>query len=117
MELGVTAIDPRTFFRRWRRGGGSFFLRDAGAGSAGGCLQGLPTAFVEQILAVVGVPVILQRQVPPVQVVHVLEGFSSSTECGPSCCAARTVEIPQVQLLEQGCGLARCGATTVVDVP
>ena len=47
--------------------------------AAGGGLQGLlpagkdSTAFVEQIPAVVYVPVILQRQVPAVQVVHVLE--------------------------------------------
>ena len=81
MELEVSAIDPKTIYGGGPAGEGSWiFFKGWGRVEAGGGLQGvLPagqgaTAFVEQILAVVYVPMILQRQVPAVQVVHVLEG-------------------------------------------
>ena len=60
---------------------------------AGGGLQGLgqgSTVFVEQILAVVYVPVILQRQVPAVQVVHVLE-------VAPDSVHRQSADLPVVQ--------------------
>ena len=122
MELEVSAIDPKTIegggggwegriflglVRVGRRaevqrvGGELDLFKGLGRVAAGGGLQRLlpagqgATAFVEQILAVVYVLVILQRQVPAVQVVHVLEGAprpSSSTGWGRSCCAAEALK-------------------------
>ena len=54
-------------------------------------------------LAVLDVPVVFQRQVPAVQVVHVLEVAPDSVHRQVCSRDAKTVEIPQVHFFEQGC--------------
>ena len=123
---GAGSIRHRSqnFYRRWR-GWVVGISQGLGRVAAGGGLQALlpagqgSTAFVEQIPTVVYVPAILQRQVPAVQVVHVLEGpqiqFIDRLRTFLLCSrGVKTVEIPQMQCL--GCNESRQHRKTV-EIP